>query len=45
MAPEGWLKGRYCQLQKIDEHDILGLLANNGINMPGAVQISAASSV
>lgn len=41
LAPEGWLKERYCQLQKIDENDVLSLLANNGINMLGAVQISA----
>lgn len=40
LAPEGWLKRRYSQLQKIDERDLLGLLINNGENLLGAVRLS-----
>lgn len=41
LAPEGWLKMRYSQLQKIDEQDLLGMLLHNGENLIGAVRISA----
>lgn len=39
LIPEGWLKAKYVELQKIDEQDIFGLLLNNGENLLGAVQI------
>lgn len=39
LCPEGWLKERYCALQKIDEQDLFGLLANNGKNLIGAVSV------
>lgn len=39
LVPEGWLKARYADLQKIDEQDLFGLLLNNGENLLGAVQI------
>nr|WP_314427045.1 HipA N-terminal domain-containing protein [uncultured Erwinia sp.] len=41
LAPEGWLKRRYSQLQKIDEHDLLGMLLHNGENLIGAVKLTA----
>ncbi|WP_421507534.1 HipA N-terminal domain-containing protein [Erwinia rhapontici] len=40
LAPEGWLKRRYSQLQKIDEQDQLGMLLHNGENLIGAVRLS-----
>ncbi|MEI8634404.1 HipA N-terminal domain-containing protein [Vibrio sp. PP-XX7] len=39
LAPEGWLKKRYAELQKIDENDPLGMLMSNGENLLGAVQL------
>ncbi len=39
LAPEGWLKKRYSELQKIDENDPLGMLLANGKNLLGAVQL------
>jgi len=39
LAPEGWLKKRYSELQKIDENDPLGMLLSNGQNLLGAVQL------
>ncbi|MGF1688039.1 HipA N-terminal domain-containing protein [Photobacterium japonica] len=39
LAPEGWLKKRYSELQKIDENDALGLLLANGQDLLGAVQL------
>lgn len=41
LAPEGWLKKRYSQLQQLDEHDLFGILIQNGKNLIGAVQIIA----
>lgn len=40
LAPEGWLRRRYSQLQKIDEQDLLGMLLQNGENLIGAVKLS-----
>ncbi len=39
LAPEGWLKKRYSELQRIDENDPLGMLLSNGKNLLGAVQL------
>lgn len=39
LVPEGWLKKRYEETQKIDEKDIFSLLVNNGKNLIGAVSI------
>lgn len=39
LAPEGWLKKRYSELQKIDEKDVLGMLLANGQNLLGAVKL------
>ncbi|GEA52331.1 hypothetical protein VIN01S_31350 [Vibrio inusitatus NBRC 102082] len=39
LAPEGWLKKRYSELQKIDDNDPLGMLLSNGKNLLGAVQL------
>ncbi len=39
LAPEGWLKKRYSELQKLDEKDTLGMLLSNGQNLLGAVKI------
>ncbi|MEZ8105688.1 type II toxin-antitoxin system HipA family toxin [Vibrio genomosp. F6] len=44
LAPEGWLKKRYSELQKIDENDPLGMLLSNGKNLLGAVQLMRAES-
>lgn len=37
LAPEGWLRKRYSELQKIDDKDLLGLLMQNGQDLLGAV--------
>ncbi|MDD0824217.1 HipA N-terminal domain-containing protein [Mannheimia sp. AT1] len=39
LVPEGWLKAKYADLQKIDNRDLFSLLLNNGDNLIGAVQI------
>nr|VVV06705.1 hypothetical protein AW0309160_04199 [Aliivibrio wodanis] len=39
LAPEGWLKKRYSEIQKIDENDTLGMLIQNGNNLIGAVRL------
>ena len=39
LAPEGWLKKRYSETQKIDENDTLGMLIQNGNNLIGAVRL------
>lgn len=39
LAPEGWLKARFSELQKIDEKDLLGILIQNGENLIGAVRL------
>jgi len=39
LAPEGWLRQRYSQLQKRDQYDQMGMLIENGKNLLGAVQI------
>lgn len=37
LAPEGWLRKRYADLQQLDEQDLFGLLLNNGNDLLGAV--------
>lgn len=37
LAPEGWLRKRYSEIQKIDDNDLFGLLMENGNDMLGAV--------
>ena len=39
LAPEGWLKKRYSETQKIDENDTLGLLVENGKDLLGAIKL------
>lgn len=39
LVPEGWLKEKYAEVQKIDPCDLFGLLLNNGKNLIGAVQV------
>ena len=39
LAPEGWLKKRLSELQKIDENDTLAMLLANGQDLLGAVQL------
>lgn len=41
LAPEGWLRHRYSQIQKRDEKDLLGMLIENGENLIGAVHLRA----
>ncbi len=37
LAPEGWLRKRYAEIQKIDNRDLFGLLMQNGNDLLGAV--------
>lgn len=37
LAPEGWLRKRYSEIQKIDDKDLFGLLMENGNDLLGAV--------
>lgn len=37
LAPEGWLRKRYSEIQKIDDNDLFGLLMQNGNDLLGAV--------
>ena len=39
LAPEGWLKKRFSELQKIDERDTLGFLIENGHDLLGAISV------
>jgi serine/threonine-protein kinase HipA len=39
LAPEGWLKKRYSELQKIDERDTFGFLIENGHDLLGAISV------
>lgn len=39
LAPEGWLKKRFSELQQIDERDIFGLLLENGSDLIGAISM------
>ncbi|RJT37424.1 HipA N-terminal domain-containing protein [Rahnella woolbedingensis] len=39
LAPEGWLRKRYSEIQKIDSRDLFGLLMHNGDDLLGAVVI------
>lgn len=41
LAPEGWLKAKVAQYQRIDENDLLGMLLQNGENLIGAVKLRA----
>ncbi|MGK3141653.1 HipA N-terminal domain-containing protein [Pantoea sp. C2G6] len=37
LAPEGWLRKRYSEIQKIDDKDLFGLLMQNSNDLLGAV--------
>jgi len=39
LAPEGWLKKRFSEIQKIDKRDPLGFLIENGNDLLGAISI------
>tara|TARA_R110001583_G_scaffold9433_4_gene44762 strand:- start:9455 stop:9781 length:327 start_codon:yes stop_codon:yes gene_type:complete len=39
LAPEGWLKKRYSEIQKIDERDTFGFLIENGDDLLGAITV------
>ena len=39
LIPEGWLKKRFSEIQKIDERDTFGLLSANGADLLGAITI------
>lgn len=39
LAPEGWLKKRFSEIQHIDERDSLGLLIENGNDLLGAISM------
>lgn len=41
LAPEGWLKKRYAEIQKIDEKDLLGILIANSDDLLGAITLKA----
>ncbi len=40
LAPEGWLKKRFSEIQQIDERDLLGFLIENGNDLLGAISIT-----
>jgi len=40
LAPEGWLKKRFSEIQRIDERDLLGFLIENGNDLLGAISIT-----
>ncbi len=37
LAPEGWLRKRYSEIQKIDERDLFGLLIRNNQDLLGTI--------
>jgi len=39
LTPEGWLKKRYSEIQKIDERDAFGFLIANGADLLGAITV------
>ena len=43
LAPEGWLKKRFSEIQQIDERDSLGFLIENGNDLLGAISIKKAN--
>lgn len=45
LAPEGWLRKRYSDIQKIDEKDLFGILLNNGNDLIGAITIKGVNHV
>lgn len=44
LAPEGWLRKRYSEIQKIDSRDLFGLLMHNGDDLLGAIVIKERKS-
>ncbi|MCC3721655.1 HipA N-terminal domain-containing protein [Rouxiella badensis] len=44
LAPEGWLRKRYSEIQKIDDKDLFGLLIENGNDLLGAVVLREMTS-
>lgn len=44
LAPEGWLKKRFSEIQQIDERDLLGFLIENGNDLLGAISIKKVNS-
>jgi serine/threonine-protein kinase HipA len=44
LAPEGWLRKRYAEIQKIDDKDLFGLLMQNGNDLLGAVVLKEITS-
>ncbi len=45
LAPEGWLKKRFSEIQQIDERDPLGFLIENGNDLLGAISIKKVNGV
>ena len=43
LTPEGWLKKRYSEIQKIDERDTFGFLIKNGGDLLGAITVKKLS--
>ncbi len=43
LTPEGWLKKRYSEIQKIDERDTFGFLIENGDDLLGAITVKKLS--
>ncbi|MDN2662646.1 HipA N-terminal domain-containing protein [Psychromonas sp. 14N.309.X.WAT.B.A12] len=41
LVPEGWLKKRYSEIQRIDERDSFGFLIENGADLIGAISIES----
>lgn len=41
LTPEGWLKKRYSEIQRIDERDTFGFLIANGTDLLGAITVES----
>ncbi|MFT4924025.1 MAG: serine/threonine-protein kinase HipA [Phenylobacterium sp.] len=41
LAPEGWLRQRYGEVQRIDKRDTLGFLIANGKDLLGAITLKS----
>ena len=44
LAPEGWLRRRYSEIQRIDERDLFGFLIRNNKDLLGAVTFEEIAS-
>ena len=45
LAPEGWLRKRYSEIQHLDEKDLLGMLIANNQDLLGAITLELNNDV